>query len=148
MKVFLFLFFITILLSCKTSSSTSVQVDQNQWLIDSLVLEEYAFAGEANLPNGMSPSLIAGYTDRVNGIYHLKELNVASLQIISLKFQKEDTNWTRQVYFYQFLFDDKKEEAQFENFQKLILNYQQHSKNQVAFFKRNSFWYLKFIPMP
>jgi len=107
MKYFLFLLLITITLSCKRSSA-SLQVDQNQWLIDSLALENYVLNGKADFPKGISPLLIKGYTDRVKDIYHLKELNLESLHIISFKFEKKEVNQIKQVYYYQFLFNDKK----------------------------------------
>jgi hypothetical protein len=146
-KTLLSAFIITTALSC-TSTTAPTQENQSQWLIDSLTLENYVINENKNLPSGIATALLRGHTDRVNGIHHLKELKVESLQIIALKFEKKEELWTNQVHYYQFLFEDKKEEEQFERFQNLMLNYQSNSKNQVSFFKRNATWYLKFIPMP
>lgn len=148
LKIVLFLLLISTILSCVNTTYSSASTRQNQWVIDSLSTGGYVLNGEANFPEGISDSLIRGYTDRVNGIYHLKELKVTSLEITSLKFEKKETSWTRQIYYYQFSFKDKKEEVQFVRFQKLIQNYQTHSKNQVTFFRQNKSWYLEFIPMP
>ena len=52
------------------------------------------------------------------------------------------------IQLYRFDFLNNNEESNFVNFQKFILNYQRHSKNQVEFIKKEKSWYLLFIPMP
>lgn len=146
MKILLCVFLIATALSCTTRATA--QEKEHQWLIDSLNTENFILNEQGGFPEGITPSLIRGYTNRVNGIFHLKELKLESLKITSLKFERKEELWTRNVQYYHFSFEDKQEEAQFERFQSLLLNYQAHSKNQVSFFKRNATWYLKFIPMP
>ncbi len=118
------------------------------WLLDSIVALGYEQNANCMLPNGIRDTLIQGNTDRVDGIFHRKESRFKTLKISGASFEKQGEMWTNHIYFFRFDFEDKAEEKQFEDFQNMCGNYQMHGKNQVSFFRKNSVWYLRFVPMP
>src|SRR5690606_9806481 len=111
--------------------------------------EGYDYLGEAQSVHGIWDTLILGYTDKENEIYYEISEKFKTLKISGYEFEKTlDLPYKQKLMIYQFEFENAKEMGKFESFQKYILNYQRHSKNNVDFYKKDENWYLRFEPMP
>ncbi len=98
---------------------------------------------------GIWNTSMLGYTDRKNGVYHEKSVEFKELEIKGYEFKEvSDELFKKVLLIYSFEFNSSEEEKKFEKFQKYILNYQTHSKNDVEFYQKNGKWFLRFEPMP
>lgn len=122
---------------------------QYKQLISDVESEGYKYIGECTPPYGIRDTLILGYTNRTNGIFHAKNLSPKELKIKGYEFEKvSDKKWKSKLMIYQFEFGTKEEVEKFEKFQVFLINYQSHYKNKVEFFQHDSIWFLRFEPMP
>lgn len=139
-----------LLTSCSGTSNHTIpkQLKLDNWLIDSLTTEGYDYSILEKPMHGLSDTLIRGYTDRINGVFHNTKWNPKTLSISGLHFEKNEDLTINIVHYYRFNFKDSSEEKKFSKFKNNILNYQQNHKNQVQFFTKNGEHYLKLIPMP
>lgn len=141
MKITTLIFLILMLLSCGSGSHPT-------WIQD-IEKEGYTYIEEVAPPNGISDTMMYGYTDRENGIFHPTSLAFRTLKISGYKFEKSPSETYKQpLMIYRFEFKDATERKAFEDFQKYILNYQRHVKNTVEFYENEGEWILKFGPMP
>ncbi len=145
--IYLIIFFLVFIIACNNESD-SLDNGSFEWLIDSMTTIGYKQFANCKLPNGISDTLILGYTDRTKKYFYNKELKLKTLRITGIRFDKKEKSWKQIQYFYRFDFDNKKEEKKFLKFQKLCLNYQKHNKNFAEFFMRDTIWHLSFKPMP
>ena len=145
-KTLYILLFIISIFSCETENKlSSAEAD----LISDFENEGYKYLGECSTPGGISNTMIRGYTNRVNGVFHNKVERFNSLEINGYEFEEiENNKWKFKLMVYCFEFEDIEEEKRFQEFQEYVLNYQRHSKNKVEFFKKDSKWFLRFEPMP
>lgn len=139
-----------LLASCNTPTNKEIpkQLKSDGWLIDSLTTEGYDYSILEQPASGLSDTLLRGYTDRINGVFHNTKWNPQSLSISSLRFEKNEELTINVLHYYRFNFKDSSEEKKFCKFKNDMLNYQQNHKNQVHFFDKNGEHYLKLIPMP
>lgn len=108
----------------------------------------YNTTEECDPPPGISDTLILGYTDRTQGVFQDKILELKKLKISGLGFEKKEERWTKIVRYYRFDFDSAEEKKKFEDFQYFCSQYQTHGKNQVRFIQKDLTWFLEFRPMP
>ncbi len=148
MKKYTFIIvFLTIICSCESNHNT--ENDEKAQLIEEFEKEGFKYLGQAQLQYGISDTLMHGYTDRKNGVYHNKTERFKELEINGYEFEESaDALFKQRLMIYSFEFHDSEEKEKFEKFQKYILNYQRHSKNKVRFYKRSQKWFLRFEPMP
>lgn len=136
--------------SCNTTTNNEIpkQLKSDSWLIDSLTTEGYKYRILEYPTYGLSDTLLCGYTDRINGVFHNTQWNPKSLSISGLLFEKNEELTINVAHYYRFNFKESSEEKKFSKFKENIHNYQQNHKNQVHFFDKNGEHYLKLIPMP
>jgi hypothetical protein len=150
MKVYKFIiaFFIVVFIySC--GSGDNPGNDEKTQLIEDVENDGFKYIGPAQTQNGIWDTLMLGYTDRENGVYHNTSERFEKLKIRGYEFEEvSDELYKSVLLIYCFEFDDSEEEKKFEKFQKYILNYQRHSKNQVEFYQKNEKWILRLEPMP
>lgn len=141
MKTLSAIFILLFMYSCGSNA-------QPAWISD-IETEGYTYIGETTPPNGISDTVMYGYTDRENGIFHQKTLSFRTLKISGFKFEKSPNQTYKQpLMIYRFEFEDATEKKAFEDFQKYILNYQRHTKNTAEFYDQDGEWMLRFGPMP
>lgn len=142
-KFIIVFFTIAFIYSCDSKNDEKTQI------IEKIESDGFKYIGPAQIQNGICDTLMLGYTDRENGVYHNKSERFEEFKIIGYEFEEvSDELYKTVLLIYSFEFNDSEEEKKFENFQKYILNYQRHSKNQVEFYQQNGKWYLRFEPMP
>ena len=143
------LLFLTIATLFSCESNYKVANAEKTQIIEAIGEDEYTYIGSAQLPNGIWDTLLLGYSDRENGIYHNKSEAFETLKITGYEFEESrDELFKQRLLIFSFEFNKLEEKRKFEEFQKYILNYQRHSKNQVEFYKQNEKWFLRFEPMP
>ena len=146
-KFFLVCCIVTFIYSCEPGNNT--EDDEKTQLISEIENDGFKYIGLAELQNGIWDTLMLGYTDRVNGVYHNKSERFKELKIKGYEFEEvSDELYKSVLLIYCFEFNDSEEKKKFEKFQKYSLNYQRHSKNEVTFYMKNEKWYLRFEPMP
>jgi hypothetical protein len=139
----LLLFIIGLAYACNFSNHEKTQ------LIEEMKEEGFDYIGPAPSQNGIWDTLLIGYSDRENGIFHNKSERFETLEINGYEFEKTaNERFKKSVLIFSFTFNDAAEKVKFENFQKYMINYQQHSKNQVEFYEKNETWFLRFGLMP
>ena len=142
------LFFILILVCSCGSNDSSIQPERAQ-LIAKVEGEGFRYIGPAPVQNGIWDTVLLGYTDRGNGVYHNRSERFEHLRIDGYEFEElGDELYKRRLMIFCFAFDDSEEKRRFEELQPYLLNYQRHSKNQVEFHQNNGEWLLRFEPMP
>ncbi len=142
-------FILILLVVCSCSSQEKPHPNEKPSFATAIENEGYNYIGVTETPAGIWDTLMFGYTDRKNGIYHEREERFKTLRISGYKFEEASDNiYKSRLMIYKFEFEDLMEEERFENFQNYIWNYQQHSKNQVKFYKEDENWFLRFEPMP
>jgi hypothetical protein len=150
MKVYKFIiafFIVAFTYSC--GSSDNPRNDVKTQLIEEIENDGFKYIGPAQTRNGIWDTLMLGYTDRENGVYHNKSERFEKLKIEGYEFEEvSDELYKTVLLIYCFEFNDSEEKKKFEKFQKYILNYQRHSKNKVEFYQKNEKWFLRFEPMP
>ncbi len=133
------------IISCGNDKNNSNEKE----IISNIESEGYKYIGECATPSGIWDTLILGYTNRTNGIFHMKELRPKDLKIKGYEFEEvSNEKWKSKLMIYKFEFNNKIEVNKFEEFQDFMLNYQRHSKNKVKLFQEDSKWFLRFEPMP
>lgn len=145
MRIFKIILILFLACSCGTKNKT-ISTEKPEWA-EEIENEGYTYIGETKTPSGIWDTLMLGYTERQNGIYHNKTERFKKLRIKGYEF-KASSDKLFKLMIYQFEFEDLKEKERFERFQGYILNYQIHSKNNAAFYEKEGDWFLRFEPMP